>query len=199
MAGADRRGGAALEGRRLPDRPAAGAAGAGRGARRRRGLDDFERDIQRLRAWRRRPRSSRPTWRARPRSATPATSRPRSSRSSRGRGRCGSPARAVPALAPGGLDRRAVRQSRPRGFARRRPRAGARYNPLVIVGGAGAGKTHLLHALGNALCRAVRRPVACLSAPEYSGELIAAIDRDAVGIWRSRYRRVSRSSSTTCT
>ena len=34
-------------------------------------------------------------------------------------------------------------------------------------------------------------PVACLSAPEYSGELIAAIDRDAVGIWRSRYRRVS--------
>jgi chromosomal replication initiation ATPase DnaA len=68
---------------------------------------------------------------------------------------------------------------------------GARYNPLVVVGGAGAGKTHLLHALGNALAERGGAPVACLSAPEYSGELIAAIDRDAVGIWRSRYRRVS--------
>ena len=68
---------------------------------------------------------------------------------------------------------------------------GSRYNPLVIVGGAGAGKTHLLHALGNAIAERCGVPVACLSAPEYSGELIAAIDRDAVGIWRSRYRRVS--------
>jgi chromosomal replication initiation ATPase DnaA len=68
---------------------------------------------------------------------------------------------------------------------------GARYNPLVIVGGAGAGKTHLLHGLGNAIAERCGVSVACLSAPEYSGELIAAIDRDAVGIWRSRYRRVS--------
>ncbi len=68
---------------------------------------------------------------------------------------------------------------------------GTRYNPLVIVGPPGAGKTHLLHGLGNALAEGGGAPVACLSAPEYSGELIAAIDRDAVGIWRSRYRRVS--------
>jgi chromosomal replication initiation ATPase DnaA len=67
---------------------------------------------------------------------------------------------------------------------------GARYNPLVIVGGSGAGKTHLLHAIGNALAERSPSPVACLSAPEYTGELIEAIDRDAVGIWRARYRRV---------
>jgi chromosomal replication initiation ATPase DnaA len=67
---------------------------------------------------------------------------------------------------------------------------GARYNPLVIVGGGGAGKTHLLHAIGNALAERSTPPVACLSAPEYTGELIEAIDRDAVGIWRSRFRRV---------
>ncbi len=64
------------------------------------------------------------------------------------------------------------------------------YNPLVIIGSSGAGKTHLLHAIGNALAGAPGA-VACLSAPEYTGELIAAIDRDAVGIWRSRYRRVA--------
>ena len=68
---------------------------------------------------------------------------------------------------------------------------GTRYNPLVIVGGQGMGKTHLLHAIGNELVRRGGAPVACLSAPEYTGELIAAIDRDAVSIWRSRYRRVS--------
>jgi chromosomal replication initiator protein len=67
---------------------------------------------------------------------------------------------------------------------------GARYNPLVIVGAGGVGKTHLLHAIGNALVERATPPVACLSAPEYTGELIEAIDRDAVGIWRSRYRRV---------
>jgi len=67
---------------------------------------------------------------------------------------------------------------------------GGRYNPLVIVGGGGAGKTHLLHAIGNRLTESVGGAVACLSAPEYTGELIEAIDRDAVGVWRARYRRV---------
>ena len=66
----------------------------------------------------------------------------------------------------------------------------AGYNPLVIIGSSGAGKTHLLHAIGNTLAGAPGA-VACLSAPEYTGELIAAIDRDAVGIWRARYRRVA--------
>jgi chromosomal replication initiator protein len=67
---------------------------------------------------------------------------------------------------------------------------GGRYNPLVIVGGSGAGKTHLLHAIGNGLAERTGGSIACLSAPEYTGELIEAIDHDAIGIWRSRYRRV---------
>jgi chromosomal replication initiator protein len=33
--------------------------------------------------------------------------------------------------------------------------------------------------------------VACLSAHEFTGELIEAIDRDAVGPWRARYRAVA--------
>jgi chromosomal replication initiator protein len=64
----------------------------------------------------------------------------------------------------------------------------SRYNPLVIVGGSGVGKTHLLHALGNALASKSKAAVACLSAHEFTSELIEAIDRDAVGAWRARYR-----------
>jgi chromosomal replication initiator protein len=67
---------------------------------------------------------------------------------------------------------------------------GARYNPLVLVGGAAVGKTHLLHALGNTLA-AHGGPVACLSAPEFTDELIEAIDRGTVAAWRARYRRAS--------
>jgi chromosomal replication initiator protein DnaA len=65
---------------------------------------------------------------------------------------------------------------------------GRRYNPLVIIGANGVGKTHLLHALGNALAAAGRTPVACLSAHEFTSELIEAIGRDAVGNWRAQYR-----------
>jgi chromosomal replication initiator protein len=64
----------------------------------------------------------------------------------------------------------------------------SRYNPLVIVGASGVGKTHLLHAVGNALAVRAKGPVACLSAHEFTGELIEAIDRNAVGAWRAKYR-----------
>jgi chromosomal replication initiator protein len=64
-----------------------------------------------------------------------------------------------------------------------------RYNPLVVVGGAGSGKTHVLHALGNALAGAGLQRVACLPAHEFTQQLIEAIDRDAVAAWRNRYRR----------
>ena len=64
---------------------------------------------------------------------------------------------------------------------------GVRYNPLVIVGAGGVGKSHLMHAIGNVLA-ASGGPVACLSASEFTSELIDAIDRDAVPAWRARYR-----------
>jgi chromosomal replication initiator protein DnaA len=65
---------------------------------------------------------------------------------------------------------------------------GRRYNPLVIVGASGVGKTHVLHAVGNGLAQRLKGPVACLSSHEFTGELIEAIDRDAVAVWRARYR-----------
>ncbi|HEU5169883.1 MAG TPA: DnaA/Hda family protein, partial [Gemmatimonadales bacterium] len=64
-----------------------------------------------------------------------------------------------------------------------------KYNPLVIVGGSGVGKTHVLHGIGNALLFRGARAVACLGADEFTAELIDAIGRDAVSQWRARYRR----------
>jgi chromosomal replication initiator protein DnaA len=68
---------------------------------------------------------------------------------------------------------------------------GSKYNPIVVVGGSGVGKTHLLHGIGNALALAGDGRVACLSAHDFTQELIDAIDRDAVTAWRNRYRRCS--------
>jgi chromosomal replication initiation ATPase DnaA len=68
---------------------------------------------------------------------------------------------------------------------------GVKYNPLVLVGPSGVGKSHLLHGVGNALTEDPGAVVACLSAQAFTEELIAAIDSDRVERWRSRYRRAS--------
>ena len=67
---------------------------------------------------------------------------------------------------------------------------GRRFNPLFIAGASGTGKTHLLHALGNALLAArAGTTVACLSAQAFMEELVAALDAGRVEWWRRRYRR----------
>lgn len=66
-----------------------------------------------------------------------------------------------------------------------------KYNPLVVIGPSGTGKTHLLHAIGNGLARHDSAVVACLSTQEFVDDLISAIDRDRVGWWRTRYRRIT--------
>lgn len=65
---------------------------------------------------------------------------------------------------------------------------GRTYNPLVLTGPAGVGKTHLLHAIGNELQGDPAARVACLSAQEFVDELLDAIDGDRVEAWRKRYR-----------
>jgi chromosomal replication initiator protein len=66
---------------------------------------------------------------------------------------------------------------------------GRRYTPLFIVGPSGVGKTHLLHAIGNALASPTVRLVACLGAQTFIEDLLAAIDADKVEWWRRRYRK----------
>jgi chromosomal replication initiator protein DnaA len=68
---------------------------------------------------------------------------------------------------------------------------GKKYNPLVLVGKSGLGKTHLLHAIGLELARGRRAVVACLSTQAFIDELIAAIDGNRVDWWRARYRRAT--------
>ncbi|HXI21375.1 MAG TPA: DnaA/Hda family protein, partial [Gemmatimonadales bacterium] len=68
---------------------------------------------------------------------------------------------------------------------------GTHYNPLVVIGSSGVGKTHLLHAMGNALAERPAALVACLRAQDFVDDLIKAIDRDRVTWWRARYRRIT--------
>jgi chromosomal replication initiator protein len=67
---------------------------------------------------------------------------------------------------------------------------GARYNPLFVHGGSGVGKTHIVHAVGNALRRTTKLPgpVACVSGSQFVDELIAALQSGTVDRWRARYR-----------
>lgn len=66
---------------------------------------------------------------------------------------------------------------------------GGSYNPLLISGPSRSGKTHLAHAIGNAMkVRPFRPAVACLSANQFAEELIAAMQEGEVERWRTRYR-----------
>jgi len=66
---------------------------------------------------------------------------------------------------------------------------GQRYNPLVIVGKPGVGKTHLLHALGHALHDAGLARVAVFDGKEFVDGLVAALADGDITRWRRRLRR----------
>lgn len=68
---------------------------------------------------------------------------------------------------------------------------GRRYNPLVLIGKSGVGKSHLLNALGLELAQHPGAIVACLSTQAFIDELIVAIDGNRMEWWRARYRRAT--------
>ncbi|MCW1969394.1 MAG: chromosomal replication initiator protein DnaA [Anaerolineae bacterium] len=64
-----------------------------------------------------------------------------------------------------------------------------RYNPLFLYGGAGLGKTHLLHAIGHA---ARQRGLRCfyITSETFTNELISAIRSQSTEAFRNKYRNV---------
>ena len=65
------------------------------------------------------------------------------------------------------------------------------YNPLFIYGDTGLGKTHLMHAIGNAILRTnPDSRVAYLSTEKFTNEFIQALQENALTKFRQRYRHV---------
>ena len=63
------------------------------------------------------------------------------------------------------------------------------YNPLFLYGGVGLGKTHLLHAIGNAAFQQGLQ-VLYVSSEEFTNDLINAIRSHNTPAFRERYRRI---------
>jgi chromosomal replication initiator protein len=61
------------------------------------------------------------------------------------------------------------------------------YNPLFLYGGVGLGKTHLLHAIGNA-CHAHGLNVLYVSSEEFTNDMINAIRTHTTQAFREKYR-----------
>ncbi len=63
------------------------------------------------------------------------------------------------------------------------------YNPLFLYGGVGLGKTHLLHAVGNATA-AQGLQVLYVSSEDFTNDLINAIRTHTTEAFREHYRRI---------
>ncbi|HEY9075485.1 MAG TPA: chromosomal replication initiator protein DnaA [Anaerolineaceae bacterium] len=66
---------------------------------------------------------------------------------------------------------------------------GRAYNPLFLYGGVGLGKTHLLHAIGNASHQQGLQ-VLYVSSEEFTNDMINAIQKKTTSAFRERYRRI---------
>jgi chromosomal replication initiator protein len=63
------------------------------------------------------------------------------------------------------------------------------YNPLFIYGGAGLGKTHLLHAIGQSvISRNIN--VICTSAEQFTNEFVSALRDRTTEEFRNKYRSI---------
>ena len=70
-------------------------------------------------------------------------------------------------------------------------RPGHAYNPLFLYGGVGLGKTHLMHAIGNAvIARYPRKRVVYATSEKFTNEFITSIQQGKIDEFRARYRRI---------
>ncbi len=68
---------------------------------------------------------------------------------------------------------------------------GSSYNPLLIYGGVGLGKTHLMHAIGNRIVeRHADFRIICVTAEEFTNEFIKTIHDRTTNDFKNKYRNV---------
>ena len=65
------------------------------------------------------------------------------------------------------------------------------YNPLFIYGGVGLGKTHLMHAIGNAILRKNKNAsILYVTSEKFTNQLINAIKDNTSAQFRDKYRNI---------
>ncbi len=70
-------------------------------------------------------------------------------------------------------------------------RPGEAYNPLFLYGGVGLGKTHLMHAVGNAVVqRYPRKKVVYATSEKFTNDFITSIQQGRIDDFRARYRQI---------
>jgi chromosomal replication initiator protein len=70
-------------------------------------------------------------------------------------------------------------------------RPGHAYNPLFLYGGVGLGKTHLMHALGNAVAaKFPRKRILYATSEKFTNDFINSIREQKMEDFRGRYRRI---------
>jgi chromosomal replication initiator protein len=67
---------------------------------------------------------------------------------------------------------------------------GVAYNPLLIYGGVGLGKTHLMHAIGNFITGHADLRIAYVTSEQFTNEVINGIRYDKMIDVRRRYRNI---------
>jgi chromosomal replication initiator protein len=67
---------------------------------------------------------------------------------------------------------------------------GTAYNPLLIYGGVGLGKTHLMQAIGNAALDRADMRIAYVTSEQFTNEVINGIRYDRMVDVRRRYRNI---------
>ena len=67
---------------------------------------------------------------------------------------------------------------------------GKAYNPFLIYGGVGLGKTHLLQAIGNAVHEnyAGKKKIVLITAENFTNEFVASLRKNTPAIFKNKYR-----------
>jgi chromosomal replication initiator protein len=72
---------------------------------------------------------------------------------------------------------------------------GGNYNPFLVFGGVGLGKTHLMQAIGNYVYENSNKKVIYISAEDFLNEFVQALtenrtNKDSMPAFRNKYRRI---------